>query len=223
LTREECAFIFNSKSYEEELERFTVVLLKRNMSLEGLKTEYFEQEFGFYGRMFCGHCSVPAAMYLRDYIGKLERLNAWIKKQRSLEPNDSYWMKLYDNSFSANASKSAKMARVQLGFLEIDGAAEGKFCAVHNKYLCPYGPKSGEFVKLGNMVRYLWLLIEFYDRYWNNPKGCTKPLKEAKLNHIDKPSLIEVTSRDDILKALEDGRIDKIIEVRRYNEEIEHH
>jgi hypothetical protein len=49
LTKEECRFILCSKNYEEEVERFTVVLLKRNLSLEGLKVEYFEHEFDFYG------------------------------------------------------------------------------------------------------------------------------------------------------------------------------
>lgn len=219
LTKEECRFILESKSYEEEVERFTVVLLKRNLSLEGLKAEYFEQEFGFYGRMFCGHCSVPAAMYLREYIAKLEESNAWIEKQRKLEPNDAYWMKLYDNSFSAESIRSGKMARVQLGFIEVDGAAEGKVCEVHNKYLCPYGALSWELIKLGNMVRYLWRLVEFYDRHWNGSQMYTPSPSEAKWYHMGEPGLLDVTSRDDILKALEDGRMDKIVdEFRRYNE-----
>jgi hypothetical protein len=223
LNREECAFILDGKDYEEEVERFTVVLLKRNLSLEGLKTEYFEQEFGYYGRMFCGHCSVPAATHLREYIAKLEELAAWIEKQKSMEPNDSYWMKLYDSPFSAETSKSAEMARVQLRFLEVDGAAEGKACAVRNKYLCPYGKKSRELVKRGDMVRYLWLLIEFYDRHWNNLKGYKTPLREAKSCQVGDSSLLEVTSRDDILKALEDGRMDKIVEeFRKHNKKIEH-
>lgn len=223
LTKEECRFILDSKNYEEEVERFTVVLLKRNLSLDGLKAEYFEREFGFYGRMFCGHCSVPAAMYLREYIAKLEESNAWIEKQRKLEPYDAYWMKLYDNSFSAKAIRSCKMARVQLGFIEVDGAAEGKVCEVHNKYLCPYGVLSWELVKLGNMVRYLWRLVEFYDRHWNGPQCYTPPPREAKWYHMGEPSLLDVTSRDDILKALEDGRMDKIVEeFRRYNETFEH-
>jgi hypothetical protein len=168
--------------------------------------------------MFCGHCSVPAAMYLREYIAKLEE-STRIDKQRKLEPNDAFWMKLYDNSFSAEAIRLGKKARVQLGFIEVDGAAEGKVCEVRNKALCPYGALSWELIKLGNMVRYLWQLVEFYDRHWNGSQMYNPSPSEAKWYHLGEPSIIDVTSRDDILKALEDGRMDKIVdEFRRYNE-----
>jgi hypothetical protein len=219
LMEEECRFITDSRSYEEEVERFTIVLLRRNLSLEGLETECFETEFGFYGRMFCGDCSVLTAMRLREYVAKLEDFKTWIEERKSLEPNDACWMKLYDDSFSAEALRLGKMARVRLGFIEADGAAEGKVCKVHNKYLCPYGALSCELIKLGNMVRHLWGLVKFYDRHWNGSKTCTPSPSETKWNHMGEPGLLDVTSRDDILKALEDGRMDKIVEeFKTYNE-----
>jgi hypothetical protein len=39
---------------------------------------------------------------------------------------------------------------------------------------------------------------------------------------MDEPSLLDVTSRDDLLKALEDGRMNKIAdEFKRYNKKVE--
>lgn len=55
-------------------------------------------------------------------------------------------------------------------FFEVDGATEGEDCDVHNKCLCPYGAKSWELIKVGNIVKYLWRLVEFYDVHWNGPQ-----------------------------------------------------
>jgi hypothetical protein len=61
--------------------------------------------------------------------------------------------------------------------------------------------------------------VEFYDRHWNGSQMYTPSPSEAKWYHMGEPGLLDVTSRDDILKALEDGRMDKIVdEFRRYNE-----
>ena len=60
------------------------------------------------------------------------------------------------------------------------------------------------------MVRYLWRLVEFYDRHWNDPRTYTPSPSEAKWYHMGELGILDVTSRDDILKALEDGRMDKI-------------
>jgi hypothetical protein len=223
LSSEEYRFIEESENYEGDVERFTVVLLKRNLSLEGLKVEYFDSEFDFYGRMFCEGCTVPEAMHLREYIKKLEESNAWIEEKKKLEPNDPFWDRLYGHRFSPESIRSGKMARVELEFMEVDGEAEGKVCEVRNKYLCPYGAKSWELIKLGNMVRYLWRLVDFYDRQWNGPQMYTPSPSEAKWYHMGEPSLLDVTSRDDILKALEDGRMDKIAdEFKRYQKTIDH-
>jgi hypothetical protein len=45
---------------------------------------------------------------------------------------------------------------------------------------------------------------------------------EAKWYHMGGPSLLDVTSRDDVLKAIEDGRMEKILkEYKKYKEEAE--
>ena len=53
MTDLEHEFIDGRGSYDEEIERFTIVLLQRNLSLEGFNAEYFEGDFDFYGRMAC--------------------------------------------------------------------------------------------------------------------------------------------------------------------------
>ena len=97
--------------------------------------------------------------------------------------------------------------------------AEGKVCTARNKYLCPYGAQSEELIEAGYLVESLWKLVRFYDTYWNEQRSCTPAPREAKWYHLGEASIIDVTNRADILKALDDGRMDKIAEeFRRYGE-----
>ena len=115
------------------------------------------------------------------------------------------------------------MANVKLEFLEAEGGAKGKVCEARNKYMCPYGEKSSELIELGAPVAYLWELIEFYNLHWNGSSSYTPSPCQAKWYHTGEPGILDVTSREDILKALEDGRISQIAdEHKRYNEAAEH-
>jgi hypothetical protein len=223
LTLEEDAFVSASCSYAEEVERFTIALLKRNLSLEGFNSECFKQQFEFCGRVACYGCAVPKAVRLRKYVKDLEESNAEIEQKNKLEPNNPIWDRLYAFRFSSEAKRSDKMANVELEFLEVEGGAKGKACAVRNKYLCPYGEGSSELIELGEPVAMLWALIEFYNRHWNGSSSYTPSPSDAKWYHMGEPGILDVTSRQDILEALEDGRICQIAEERkRFTEAVEH-
>jgi hypothetical protein len=223
LTWEEDAFISASCSYAEEVERFTIALLKRNLSLEGFNSECFEQQFEFCGRVACFGCAVPEAVRLRKYVKELEESNAEIEQKRKLDPNNPIWDRLHAFRFSSEARRSAKMANVELDFLEVEGGAKGKACAVRNMYLCPFGEGSSELIGLGVPVAMLWALIEFYDGHWNGSSSFTPSPSDAKWYHMGEPGILDVTSRQDILDALEDGRIRRIAEERkRFTEAVKH-
>ena len=219
LDEEECEFIEESNSYEEEISRFTVALLKRNLSLEGFEGERFDHNFDFYGRVACWGCAVPGAMHLREYLRKLEESNARLVEDLRREPNDRFYLSLYEHRFSAECTRLDKMAGVELEFKEVEGLAEGKVCDVRNKYLCPYGAQSEELIKAGHLVESLWKLVRFYDTYWNEHSGCRPTPREAEWYHLGEAGIIDVTSREDILKALEDGRMEKIAEEFKRHEE----
>jgi hypothetical protein len=123
---------------------------------------------------------------------------------------DNFDAKLYEYRTSPEYTRSDRMAHVNLEFLETDGGAGGKTCSVHNKYLCPYGAKALELIKVGNVVGFLWRLVEFYDEHWNASRTRTFPPSEAKWFHWDEVGILDVTRREDILQALDDGRMDKI-------------
>ncbi len=118
LTDLEYEFIDGSGSYDEEIERFTIVLLQRNLSLEGFNVECFESEFDFYGRMACRYCGVPEAVWLREYTKKLDESIREISEKVISDPKDDFYAKLYAYRKSPECTRSDKMAQVELEFLE---------------------------------------------------------------------------------------------------------
>jgi hypothetical protein len=219
LQDDEDEFLSEARSYRDEIERFTVILLKRNLCLEGFNAERFDSEFEFYGKLLCIGCVVPDAMYNREYLRKLEETNAEIAENYRLNPDDRFYARDYNYRFSARSLMYEKMKRVELEFQELEGAAEGKTCELRNKCLCPYGARSLELIKLGHRVEILWKIVEYYHRHWHSTDSYSPISREAKWYHFGEEDFLDLTSREDVLKALEDGRIERIAEERRKYEE----
>jgi hypothetical protein len=90
--------------------------------------------------------------------------------------------------------------------------AEGKSCDVKNKYRCPYGEASEQLIEDGEFAKFVWQEIAWYDTHWNPRHTHIRAQVEGKWYHFGEPSIIEVTSYDDVIKALEDGRVEHIMD-----------
>lgn len=219
LQDDEDDFLSEHRGYRDEIERFVVILLKRNLCLEGFSGERFDSEFSFYGRMLCLGCGVPEAMRLRKYLRDLEKSNAEVAEKYKANPDDYIYSRLYKFRFSPGSVRDMKMKRVELEFLELYGGTEGKTCEARNKCLCPYGAKSSELIKLGDRVETLWDIVEYYHSHWHPSDGFRLGDSDVQWYHFSEEDFLDVTSREDILKAVEDGRIEKIAEERRRHDE----
>jgi len=73
-------------------------------------------------------------------------------------------------------------------------------------------PVLGTTLQDGYDANRLWEHIEWYDRHWNLDTSYTPPASEMKWYHFNEPRIIDVTDYDDILKAIDDGRLDKVID-----------
>ena len=49
-------------------------------------------------------------------------------------------------------------------------------------------------------------------RHWTPSTTHTSPAAEMKWYHFNEPPIIDVTNYDDIMEAIDDGRLDKTIE-----------
>jgi len=219
INQEDLDFIEAGGSYAEKCERVTVVRLRHGISLEGFDSECLEGPAGL-GSVPCWDCVVPDAMTLRKEIEEYEQRKRENEEEMKLaEPS---WMtkRMHEYYKRPDVVRSDKMLLVKLKFYEDVGSAEGKSCEVKDKYRCPYKEESEHLIEDGRLARAIWKHIEWYDYHWN-PRTTSGPVsKEMKWYHFGEPGIIDVTSYDDVIKAIDDGRLERIIEEhKRYMKE----
>ncbi|MCW4007332.1 MAG: hypothetical protein NWF09_01385 [Candidatus Bathyarchaeota archaeon] len=216
---EDLEFIDASKDYSEERERFIVMCLRRNMSLEGFDAVGFEDDFNRYGRVACLGCVVPEAARVKELIKQVEE--SVKKNEEEVRQANPSWVAEVMNEYYKRPEvvRRNKMLLVELRLYEEIGLSAGKSCEVRNKYKCPYGEGSKELIENGQIAKFIWNVVWWYDLHWNPVLGYVPPASDRKWHHYGEPSIIDVTDYDDILKAIEDGRLNRIIEEQRMRNE----
>jgi hypothetical protein len=93
-------------------------------------------------------------------------------------------------------------------------------CKIHNYFRCPYGDSWRQLLQDGDDAHWLWQHIYWYDKHWSRSHTFTPATNEHEWYHCDQPPIIDVASYDDIIRAIDDGRLDKIVdEHKRYMKE----
>jgi len=212
LSEEQAEFIEEAKDYVEKCERFQVMCLKRNISLEGFDPEHFTGEFNWFGRQACWDCLVPEAMELRKQIAAGEQRRK--ENEEAKNSGEPSWMtkRMHEFYDLPDVVRSCRMRLVELRFCDEIGLAAGKNCEVRHRYECPYGEESEQLVRSGGRGRIAWRLVEWYDSHWNGTHTVIPAACEMKWYHFDEPSVIDVTSYEDVMKATEDGRLQSVLE-----------
>jgi len=208
----EKSFIKGGKSYKAECERFKVVFLRRNISLEGFDGERFDGNLRFYGRRECWDCVVPDAVDLRQYVKDIEEAVRSVEEEVKGENPSWIAVKMSGRYRKPEEVKDRKMILVQLKVYEDLGSAKGKSCSVKNKYRCPYGARSKRLIRAGRIAKFVWQEISWYDHHWNPVGNHVSGVGDMTWYHYDEPGIIDVTSYEDIVKAVDDGRVEKIVE-----------
>jgi hypothetical protein len=91
--------------------------------------------------------------------------------------------------------------------------ANNRTCEILNYFHCPCGDEWRQLLQDGYDAHWLWEHIEWYDTHWNRDHTYTPPAaSQRKWYHYDEPPIIDVTSYDDIIRAIDDGRLDRIID-----------
>jgi hypothetical protein len=177
--------------------------------------------------------------WLADYVALLEKLQdpdlgkhlciscvvdkaGWVK--REIDGEAKYWEQ---NGGEAAKEERYRMGgeRTRLAFLKQDamrevkwrffnelGGANNRACEVVNFFKCPYGEERQDFLDKGRLAYEIWDHIEWYDEHWNPNIYSTPAASARKWYHYGEPQIIDVTSFDDIDKALDDGRFKRIVE-----------
>ena len=210
--QEELDFIEAGGSYAEKCERFAVVCLRDAISLEGFDSECFEEHAGCLGDVPCWDCVVPAATSLRKEIAEDEQRKR--ENEEGMKSAEPSWItkKMHEYYKRPDVVRSDKMRLVKLRFYEDVGSAEGKSCEVRDKYRCPYKEESEQLIKDGWLAEAIWTHIKWYDNHWNPQTTWRPALIYMKWYHFGEPGIIDVASYDDVIKAIGDGRLERIME-----------
>ena len=221
LKDEELEIIEGGRSHEELGERFTLVCLRRNISLEGFDQEGFAKDFEFYGSLGCVSCPVREAVDLRKEVERQEQFRKEIEEEMKHEKPSWVATQMHKHLEKPHVVRENKMLLVKLRLLEKLGGAKGRTCRVRNWYRCPYGEASEQLIEDGRVVKALWRFIEWYHSRWYPSPYSTPSADDMRWYHFDEPRILDVTNYEDVLKAVEDGRLERIIdEYERYVKEM---
>jgi hypothetical protein len=169
-----------------------------------------------YARARCSYCAIKQAQDQRAVIDKQ-------KSRWEANGGEEAKQKFYEE---CNALLRARF-RLEDGmreaewrvYNELAGAANRR-CNVLNYFKCPNGEEWKQLLSDGIAANQLREDVEWYDRHWNQGHSFRPTESERKWYHYGEPPIIDVSSFEDICKALDDGRLDKIAaEHKRYTKE----
>lgn len=169
-----------------------------------------------YANMLCWSCVITKA---QDAKKELDR-HARYWKENGGEAAKESWYKEVGELTASNFRKEDAMQQVEWRIYNELAEANNRTCEIMNYFHCPYGDTWRKLLQDGHDARLLWQQITWYDEHWNGSPYSTPSRSEQRWYHLNEPPIIDVTSYDDIIRAIDDGRLDKIIdEHTRYKKE----
>jgi hypothetical protein len=170
----------------------------------------------YYADAICSHCAIYQAQSLKR---ELDRGREYWEQNGGEEAKEKFYQNCEEPKTSEFRKEDA-MQEVKWRFYNELAGAENRTCAVLNYFHCPFGKEWRTLLDDGRTAYEIWEHIEFYDHHWNRSTTWTSPQSDLKWFHFGEPAILDVKSFEDILKAFEDGRLDKIIqEHERYMKE----
>jgi len=159
-----------------------------------------------YGKHLCSDCIIKLVQDAKHDIERFRKYWAEhggeeAKRKDMEETSEPYRLKFL---------KEEAMRQVRYRVYEGDG--EEPTCDVINYFKCPYAEDRDLLREYGSVSDELWQHIEWYDRHWNRDPSYEPPASDMKWYHFDEPPILDVTDFNDIEKAMEDGRLKRIVE-----------
>jgi len=161
-----------------------------------------------YGRHRCWWCVINQAEYAKKEIDRRDRY--W--QEHGGEAGKEQHYQELGEPYASNSRREDAIRHVEWRIYNELGGANDRRCEVVNYFHCPYGDEWRQLQLDGYDAYCLWEHIEWYDRHWTPSTTHTPPAAEMKWYHFNEPPIIDVTCYDDIIQAIEDGRLDKITE-----------
>jgi len=161
-----------------------------------------------YARMVC--CTSCVIHQAQDAKKELDRHDRYWQDNGGEAAKES-WYKEVGETIASNFRKDDAMRQVEWRIYNELAEANNRTCEVMNYFRCPYGDEWRKLLQDGHDASLLWQHIYWYDIHWNPSTTYTPAASEMRWYHYNEPPIIDVKSYDDIIRAIDDGRLDKII------------
>jgi hypothetical protein len=161
-----------------------------------------------YARMVCWSCVITEA---RDAKERIDREDRYWQENSGEAARESWYMEAGE-PHTSTFRKDDAMHQVEWRIYNELAEANNRACEVMNFFHCPYGDEWRKLLQDGRDAYLLWQQISWYDEHWNGSPYSTPPQSQQKWYHLNEPPIIDVTNYDDIVRAIDDGRLDKIID-----------
>ena len=193
-------------------DKFFGLMINEKSAPADFSTDYIalmeKLEDPLYGRHRCWWCVINQAEYAKKEIDRRDRY--W--QEHGGEAGKEQHYQELGEPYASNSRREDAIRHVEWRIYNELGGANDRRCEVVNYFHCPYGDEWRQLQLDGYDAYCLWEHIEWYDRHWTPSTTHTPPAAEMKWYHFNEPPIIDVTCYDDIIQAIEDGRLDKITE-----------
>jgi hypothetical protein len=169
-----------------------------------------------YAHAVCFTCAIAQAQSAKREIDRIAKY--W--EEQGGESARQEQLRMLREQTRRSSEKQDRMREAEWRLYNEAGGADNRTCEVMNYFNCPYGEEYDDLIENGSAVSEVWEHIRWYDTHWNRSHTYSPSASEMKWYHYDEPSILDVTDFEDITKAAEDGRLDRIAEEHeRYKKE----
>jgi len=161
-----------------------------------------------YGRLVCSNCTIRQA---QDVKKEIDRHQKYWQDQGGESAREQF----YEEAGEIHAKYFRKldaMRQVQWRVFNELAGAKGRTCDVHNHFRCPHRSERNQLLEVGYDAWRLWRHVEWFDDHWNRSLTYTPVASEMKWYHFDESSIIDGTDFEDLDRAIDDGRLDRIVQ-----------
>ena len=159
-----------------------------------------------FGQALCHSCAIYLAQQVRETIEHF----SWTDRGGD-EAREKFYITC-EPYLAAKFRLHDAMEQTHLHLYNEAAGANDRTCNVKNYFKCPYGKEREELREDGHEAKQLWQIVEWYHAHWDPDYSIIPAESERKWYHRNEPRILDVASLDDVLKAADDGRIQKIAE-----------
>lgn len=161
-----------------------------------------------WGNTICSGCAINRAQEAKNVLDREAKY--W--EENGGETAKEEQLRTLGEQIRLSSEKEEGMQEVEWRFYNERGGANDRSCNVINYFNCPYGNERRQLIEKGSAIYKVWQHTKWYDTHWNRNHTYTLGDSKSKWFHYNEPRILDVTDFDDITKALEDGRFDRIVE-----------